>query len=400
MKNVLGAIVIGEDFYGREEERGNIKMLLRSGNHVLLSAPRRVGKSSLMGAVCDDLRQEGWIIIEINVQSASNEEHFLEMLKEGAKQAGIKLPIRVSAWSQKIRKLSPVRKGKTGSVEMEIGGESFDWHTYTEAFESAFASVGKRDTKILIAIDELPIFLGKLAPGEGGKERIRVILDWLRALRTTPNLQMVLCGSIGLESVVERHGLAGTINDLASQPLGAYPDFIAIDFLRKLASDHHSPFVISEEAGTAILADLGWAIPYYLQLMFYGLTQLDSRHSSPDFPTLQDVTDAYNRLLDIHEKGKFTIWDSRLDEQFNDMQNIARARRILAHLATKKKGALRKAIITMLLTKEIEHDAEIVTREGQRILDVLEYDGYLQRTGDTYSFRSFLLRDYWRKYHA
>ena len=48
MKNVTGLPVIGEDLYGRARELADLWEKLEQGEHVLMLAPRRVGKTSLM----------------------------------------------------------------------------------------------------------------------------------------------------------------------------------------------------------------------------------------------------------------------------------------------------------------------------------------------------------------
>lgn len=47
MNNILGQPVEGSDFYDREEDTKRIWLSLEEGNHILLLAPRRVGKTSL-----------------------------------------------------------------------------------------------------------------------------------------------------------------------------------------------------------------------------------------------------------------------------------------------------------------------------------------------------------------
>lgn len=48
MHNITGQAVIGDDLYGREYELKRLWELLEQGDHILMLAPRRVGKTSLM----------------------------------------------------------------------------------------------------------------------------------------------------------------------------------------------------------------------------------------------------------------------------------------------------------------------------------------------------------------
>ena len=44
MHNITGQAVIGDDLYGREYELKRLWELLEQGDHILMLAPRRVGK--------------------------------------------------------------------------------------------------------------------------------------------------------------------------------------------------------------------------------------------------------------------------------------------------------------------------------------------------------------------
>ena len=67
MKNVTGLSVIGEDLYGRARELADLWEKLEEGEHVLMLAPRRVGKTSLMQELQRDPRDR-WTVIYVDVQ--------------------------------------------------------------------------------------------------------------------------------------------------------------------------------------------------------------------------------------------------------------------------------------------------------------------------------------------
>ena len=45
-------------------------------------------------------------------------------------------------------------------------------------------------------------------------------------------------------------------------------------------------------------------------------------------------------------------------------------------------------------------DPDLVKSQLSRLLIVLERDGYLLQSNEHYAFRSFLLREYWRRRHG
>ena len=48
MRNIIGPPVVGDDLYGRDYELARLWEHLENGEHILMLAPRRVGKTSLM----------------------------------------------------------------------------------------------------------------------------------------------------------------------------------------------------------------------------------------------------------------------------------------------------------------------------------------------------------------
>ena len=74
MQTVIGQVARGKNFWDRKNEMGNIWRAIESGSHILISAPRRVGKTSIMYKVVDEPK-EGYIPIYVNVESADSQHH-------------------------------------------------------------------------------------------------------------------------------------------------------------------------------------------------------------------------------------------------------------------------------------------------------------------------------------
>ena len=67
MRNITGQAVTGENLYGRSRELADLWEKLEQGEHVLMLAPRRVGKTSLMQELQRDPR-ERWAVIYVEVE--------------------------------------------------------------------------------------------------------------------------------------------------------------------------------------------------------------------------------------------------------------------------------------------------------------------------------------------
>lgn len=70
--NQVGKPVLGKDLIGRDQELRLIKELLLAGQSVVIIAPRRMGKTSLMIELIDQLKAEEFFITHVDVFSVSN----------------------------------------------------------------------------------------------------------------------------------------------------------------------------------------------------------------------------------------------------------------------------------------------------------------------------------------
>ena len=67
MRNIIGQAVLGDDLYGRDYELDRLWENLEQGEHILMLAPRRVGKTSLMLELHRAPR-ENWEVIYVDVE--------------------------------------------------------------------------------------------------------------------------------------------------------------------------------------------------------------------------------------------------------------------------------------------------------------------------------------------
>ena len=79
MKNVTGQIASGDDFFDREAEQSRYWANLETDN-LLLLAPRRVGKTSLMRRMQDTSQEHHYRVSFVDVSDARDEFAFVERL--------------------------------------------------------------------------------------------------------------------------------------------------------------------------------------------------------------------------------------------------------------------------------------------------------------------------------
>ena len=108
ISNKIGPPVEGDDFFGREKEIQKANKLLDSSHSLLLSAPRRIGKSSLAKRLIGERKNQGWKCVWGGLEETAAEDGFLNLVIEAFCKNGI--------WKQELRN---VQKG-LASVQERI----------------------------------------------------------------------------------------------------------------------------------------------------------------------------------------------------------------------------------------------------------------------------------------
>src|ERR1022692_4470250 len=79
MRNITGAVARGDDFFDRIKEMALFWRDLETDN-LLLLAPRRVGKTSLLRKMEDDAEHHGRTAVYVDVSDCADELHFVQRL--------------------------------------------------------------------------------------------------------------------------------------------------------------------------------------------------------------------------------------------------------------------------------------------------------------------------------
>lgn len=74
ISNKVGPPVTGDDFYGRTEELSRAHKYLDTNHSLVLSAPRRIGKSSFAKRLIQDKQAEGWKCSYIDLEGVRTRE--------------------------------------------------------------------------------------------------------------------------------------------------------------------------------------------------------------------------------------------------------------------------------------------------------------------------------------
>lgn len=378
--NRIGPPVEGDDFYGRQRELKIANRLLEAGNSLLLAAPRRIGKSSFAKKLIAEKIKDGWKCVYIDLEEISTEEHFLKTLIEAFDEKSIWKSVS-DATTDAVRSFL----GRIKSVKIKsIGIDLYQSDNKIDLYRLLKDSIN-HEAKTLIVVDELTLFLNSIREKDGGVEKIRLILDWLRSIRQISGTQVrwLFAGSVGLNNFAKRNNLSHSINDLTEMPLGELDEPEAKELLTLLLQSLEMNF--HPDVVDYTIEKLYWNIPYFIQLLVSKLstTVMDETIRQ------SDVDSVYTQLT---KSDYLSTWVERLVEYSGERQS---AMAILKLMCQAKDGITRKTLLPVYRSLHEDYSAEDADTKLSELLNMLENDGYITMVDGRRFFRSPLLRDYW-----
>lgn len=350
-----------EFYFGREFEQAHAMRLLQSHNDILLVGPRRIGKTTLCRHLVAQVKQAGWKAALVDIAGCSDEEEVMRMIEA-----------QTNSWWDGLKDLWQ-------RSDINFG----DWNARTDALPWAARgrarcqALAQHKRGALLILDEAPVFLKRLLDADRDRgER------WAHALRSwrqqAPGMRFVLAGSIGLNTLAERHRITTSINDLTPLELGAFDDQQADAFL--LAYAAHWRFELTDAARAQLMQVIGWHVPkHHIELI--SAAQQASR--SNNLTEAAQIDAGLAALLRHH--GSFLVhWRDRLDDYgSNDARKL---RDLLTRIAQVPQGVAAGSLGPDDGTQRY-------------FLNLLEDEGYLARIekpgGRHFAFRSALVRAWW-----
>lgn len=381
-RNVVGKPVLGDDFINRERELVDLRRHAEMGNHVLVTAPRRIGKTSILKRLASEVRDREQLSVYVDASGLSE----MELVTEIATELDAQDSTLLKRASDPIRGFFK-RLKSVGLFGLSAELESRSIPTWQEVGDAVFDAA--RSKPGVVVVDEISVFVMALLRS-GDRERARDFLLWFKRQREG-TLQWILSGSIGLDTVLSRAKLSSTVSDLyAYDGVGSFDRDAADHLLEQLGLSDN--MLLAAETRARICDRIGWLSPYYIQLLFCTLRE-GYQPGSPE-PGPEEVDAAYERLLAPARAVHFAPWLERLGDQLGHPDDDW-AIDLLDAIAAAPDG-LDRGTLEQALASEIA-DAEPRQDVLGFLLRILENDGYLAPDGVRYRFRSPLLRDVWRK---
>lgn len=379
ISNIYGPPVVGEDFYGRVNELSQAHQKLDSGHSLVLSAPRRIGKSSFAKRLVKEKSEQGWKCVYIDLEKTQSEALFLNTLIAKFEQSNV--------WSKAAKTAGSILSGvlesikSIGSVNVELGNLIPSRNLY-----SSLSDLIDHTQDTLIVIDELTLFLGVLEKTKGHEQDVSFFLNWFRSLRqiTPSRVRWVFCGSVGLHNFTGTRNLSYTINDLAELKFDEMSDNEAFGLVHALADSED--LNISDEMIRYFLETLNWHIPYFIQILF---NEIKTNTPTGKSVTAEIIQSSFDNLV---HSDLMETWSERLSE-YNGHE--LGARHLLTLISSVHDGVSREQLMTSFMQALNLDNVITANQDLSETLRMLERDGYLIRKDGRRVFRSPLLREWW-----
>lgn len=391
-------------FFDRETEVEALRERVKNGTHTLLTAQRRMGKTSLVRELLRRLSKEGEVeTVFVDLEDAYDAA---DAIAEIAFQIR---PIR-RVWSRIVSNLgNALREVRDQVEEVEVadlrvknrsGIDAGSWqHRGIQVFEALTES----EKPIVVAIDELPILVNRLLNGQEyivtpeRRHAADEFLSWLRKAGQNfrGRVTLIVSGSVGLEPILRQAGLSAHANIHQPFELPPWSEEVSIPCLEALSLTYE--LNVSNEVKLEMCRRLGSCIPHHVQLFFDYLHE-HLRRDSRQNAEISDVKTVYERdLLGVRGQIDIEHYEGRLRMILGN-EGYRIALNLLTEAATNDGFLTNHAVnlySKMLLPAPSGEDISI-----NDIMYTLEHDGYLTSQADGYQFISGLLQDWWLARHG
>jgi uncharacterized protein len=385
MKTITGSPARHSQFFKRPEIRKKILSAVASNENLLISAPRRVGKSSILLDLVDN-PDKNYYAVFVDTEAITSSEDFFKVILQTILDAD-KIEAFGSFNSTIKEKLKKWTSRIAGFNIAGVGIELIksEQKTYYEEFNEFLRDIKLEGKKILLLVDEFPITVEKIQDAHGVEKAIH-FLSQNRALRQNPTfqekIQYVYTGSIGLLTAVKKIKATDKINDLREIKIDALSKAESVELLTNLLNDEYRQ-TLTEGTTNHILEKLEWWIPFYFQLMVREISNLPEK----GVVTKETVDIAFEKII---ENGNiyFEHFKDRLLKVFKAPGEL---KFVTEFLILVKNNADTDYARALNLAEKNNCRSEL-----DNILDVLKHDGYIVELGRYYKFYSPILRRWWK----
>ena len=387
----VGSPATGDDFIDRERETAFILSTIEK-DHVMLVAPRRFGKTSIMLNIEKRLQSRHHPCVFLEVENVTSPGEFITDLVtaliecEGASHktrifsALGKVSARVQENIDEIE--TPAFRAKLRShLRAELAD---DWYEKAKKIDEI---IGEITGPVCVILDEFPVAIQNMEDDDARK-----FLHWFRRLRqVSPRVRFIVGGSVSIDHVVYDIGESRSTTSGGSTSEDSKG--VALSVIEHVCRGEGWEY--SPEIGRAVLDSVGDPyIPYFIMILLSGLKEEVDISGGVPSPAL--VERVYNRrILGSEGRHYFEHYSRRLRILYTEQEAKA-ARAILGKVSVAE--SLPMSIAYDIFRRNYGSGDEDAFRG---LLAQLNHDFYVtSEIPAELKFYSKMLRDWWRIYYA
>lgn len=365
----FGSVVRGEYFFDRKEETSRIVETLSGGNNLVLFAPRRYGKTSLVFRAMAELEKQGIDCVYFDFLPIYDVRDFCRIYTQRIleKQRGWKkLVAKLADWLGSMRpKLTLSADGKA-SLELDFP-ETIPSPEALEAVLGLPERVASEKTRLVIVFDEFQEITRF--------EKIRFEALLRSVIQHRKNVSYLFLGSkTHLLNAMFTGRSRPFFNSAATMRISKLPLAETVDFLKRRFKK--SGITLSSEAAQKIINEAD-GVPYYIQLLAAEIWQT-VKNDNLSAVSESAISQGVDWVITLKKDYYAELYDRLSLQQKKLVAAIARNGKEIFSAAFTKKFALGSVSAT-------QKAAIVLTEQG-----IIEKEGNVFHVADPF-FRRFLL---------
>jgi len=236
-------------------------------HNVLLVAPRRIGKTSVMYRLLDYPRKE-WLVIHLNVEECKTPEEFFIDLVDAVNehQPDYFRRFLVGGWDYMKGLFNRVESVEAYELKVRIRKSEDLKNSWKNRLDELMCRVYGSKQRVLFIVDELPDMLSAMR--SNAVEEQASFLHWFRKTREQSlkeRVRWLVGGSVNLVAALDRHNIVNLINDLKVEVLHPFDEEEVKAFVQGMFKGYSVTY--DEAVIPRVLDLLGSPIPFFLQML-------------------------------------------------------------------------------------------------------------------------------------
>ena len=374
--------------------------------HVVLTAPRRTGKTSVMDCLRDH-PENGFSEVSINVQDLTHPADFFQVLLDELHDAypDFVRDQLAAGWGLLSGVLGNIDEIGVGGFKIALRGGDPDWRANWRQHGDMFLSQARTTgVPILLIVDEFPDLLLNLSRVDGAL--LREFLAWFRTQRQNPapardSIRWLVGGSVNLAGTLDALGLVDLINDLEDVSLPPLTDVDIENFVKEMLDGRDVAF--DDNVPQRLISRLGRPIPLFMQMATSDLYRMWKREKRKIVAA--DVDAVFDAIIfGSAARTRLQHFQSRINRYYSDpKRSIAHV--LLGQISMSEAGLGRTTLLQETERAFVELGVTLPALERRQTFSGLLLDlenGFyiVEAKNQIYDFASGVLKLWWRKYYA